>query len=155
MPIIASFGRRFGFLLFIGAIGVVGFVFRDHLSGSAGDLRVGDCFDEPAAEVEEIGDVQHRPCTDPHDAEVIVVKDYAAPDGAVYPSDTSIENFIDAQCVAAADTYTDGKFDVDTDLYVGLYRPTAESWTDGERGMMCYLYRNGGAKLTTALRTTS
>ena len=45
-------------------VAIGGFVLRDRLSSNAGDLAVGDCFDEPTASAETIEDVQHQPCTE-------------------------------------------------------------------------------------------
>ena len=64
-----SWGVR---IAIIAIIIVGGFVLRDRLSSSAGDLKVGDCFDEPATGG-EISDVQHHPCTEAHTAEVVFI----------------------------------------------------------------------------------
>src|SRR5262245_10627607 len=39
---------------------------------NAGDLQVGECFDDPGS-VEEVSDVQRHPCTEEHSAEVFFV----------------------------------------------------------------------------------
>ena len=54
-----------GLLIRVGIIAVivaVGFVFRDFLSGNAGDLKVGDCFDQPSTTNTVVKDVPHHPC---------------------------------------------------------------------------------------------
>src|SRR5688500_13700554 len=79
----------------VAAIVVAGLVFRDRLSGDAADLQVGDCFDDPGA-VSEITDVQHQPCTEAHDSEVIFVGDYPAQDA--YPPDDAFTIFAEQQC---------------------------------------------------------
>ena len=63
---------------------VVAFVFRDRLSGNAGDLAVGDCFDAPTLDGQTVSDVQHHPCTEPHTGEVFAVVTNPAADAA-YP----------------------------------------------------------------------
>src|SRR5262245_56412524 len=71
-------GMSRGNLIVIGifiALGVGGFIFRDFLSANATDLKVGDCFDEPA-NMESVEDVQHHPCTDEHTAEVFFTGKY-------------------------------------------------------------------------------
>ena len=57
-----------------------GLVLRDRLSGSASDLKIGDCFDVPATET-DIKDVQHHPCTEAHTGEVFAVVTHPAPKG--------------------------------------------------------------------------
>jgi hypothetical protein len=49
----------------IGVVAVGALIFRDRLSGSAGELKVGDCFDVPAVQT-NIRDVQHHPCNESH-----------------------------------------------------------------------------------------
>ena len=62
----------------IGVIALGGLIFRERLSGSAGDLAVGECFDVPAGDT-NIGDVQHHPCSEAHTGEVFaLVKNPAA-----------------------------------------------------------------------------
>jgi hypothetical protein len=45
------------------------YILRDRLTANAGDLKVGDCFDDPTGE--QVKDVQHHPCTESHTAEVV------------------------------------------------------------------------------------
>ena len=47
-------------------------LFRDRISGDVNSLAVGDCIDEPST-TDAISDVQHQPCTEPHDGEVFAV----------------------------------------------------------------------------------
>ncbi|HEY7970691.1 MAG TPA: hypothetical protein VID95_11905, partial [Candidatus Limnocylindrales bacterium] len=61
-----------------------GFLLRDRLSSNAGDLKVGDCFDDPAGQT-EIKDVQHHPCSEGHTAEVVFLGKMTG-DNASYPS---------------------------------------------------------------------
>lgn len=151
MPFVADLGRRFGIVLIIGAIGIGGFVFRDHLTGAAADLQVGDCFDQPTEAVDVITEVQHRPCSDPHDAEVIVVQDYPAASDTAYPSDAAMEGFHVAHCVPAFNSYTGRVYDDEPELYVGLYQPTEDVWREGDHEITCFIYRYNGAKLTGSL----
>jgi hypothetical protein len=65
-------------LVVVGAIVVGGFLFRDRISGNAGDLQVGDCFDDPGTS--EISDVQHHPCTEAHTGEVIFIGNMSGTD---------------------------------------------------------------------------
>ena len=85
--------RRFRGLIIIVAIvvvvAVVGVVFRDRITGNAGSLQVGDCFDLPADAVAAtdatVGDVQHHPCTEAHGGEVFAVLTYPAAATDTYP----------------------------------------------------------------------
>jgi hypothetical protein len=79
---------RFVAIVVVIGIAAVGILFRDQLTGSAGDLRVGDCFDVPGGN--QIEDVQHKPCNQPHTGEVIAVFDYPNPPEQ-WPGETAFE----------------------------------------------------------------
>ena len=54
-----------GILIRVGIIAVIGLgalILRPFISGNAGDLNIGDCFELPSASAETIKDVQHHPC---------------------------------------------------------------------------------------------
>ena len=135
-------GVLIGMLLLAGAC--------DQLPGAAADLKVGDCFMEPAA-TDEISEVQHRPCAEAHDAEVFAVLTY---EGETYPIEMTLERFIDEQCLPAFATYTGAAIDTQTELTVGWFYPTRESWNDGDRGVTCYLIRSDGEQLTSSQRVS-
>jgi hypothetical protein len=139
----------------IAAIAIGAFVFRDRLSSGAGDLKVGDCFDEPKA-AETIEEVQHQPCTETHDNEVMVVVDHPAAKDEAYPSDAEFEAFIDERCTSSVYQAYSGR-DPATEEEIGLawYVPTAEGWADGTRTVICYLFRNDATKMTAPLRVSS
>src|SRR5215213_555842 len=57
---------------------------------NAGDLTVGQCFDEPGRDVDITTVVKHA-CTEPHDAEVFMVVEYD--EGDTYPIAISLDSF--------------------------------------------------------------
>lgn len=139
----------------IAAVVIGGFVLRDRLSSNAGDLAVGDCFDEPTASAETIEDVQHQPCTEAHDNEVMVVTEHPAEKGAAYPSDADIETFVDEKCVAVYQSYSGRDPSTESEIGLAWYVPTDEGWKDGTRKIICYLYRNDGSKMTAPLKAAA
>ena len=100
----SGLARWIGIAAVIGVIAVVGFIFRDRLSGNAGELQVGDCFDDPGA-VAEVSDVQHHPCTEPHTGEVFYVGEMTG-DNSSYPADDAFLEHVGTNCVPAFETYT-------------------------------------------------
>jgi hypothetical protein len=126
------------------------FVFRDRLSGHAGDLQVGDCFDVPSSAVQEVGDVQHHPCNEAHTGEVVYVGDY--PDATAYPSDDQWRAHVTTHCVPAFNTYTGLDFANDVVFDMGFFTPTAEGWGDGDREVTCYAARIDGASLASSIK---
>jgi hypothetical protein len=136
------------------AIAVGAFVFRDRLSSGAGDLKAGDCFDEPKA-AETIEEVQHQPCNEPHDNEVMVVMDHPAAKGEAYPSDAELEAFVDANCVPLYQGYSGRDPATEEEIDLAWYVPTSEGWAEGTRTVICYLYRLDLAKMTAPLRVSN
>jgi hypothetical protein len=139
-------------ILIIAVIAGGAFVFRDRLSGSAADLKVGDCFD--SSDATTIESVQHHPCTDSHNAEVVLVAAHPAAKGAAYPSETELSNFVDTTCATAVVGYVGSGMSLDT-LLSGLLYPAEEDWAKGERKITCYITRADSGSMTKSLRAGS
>jgi len=134
----------------IAVIAIGGFIFRDRLTGNAGDLKVGDCFDIPA-EMVDVKDVQHHPCNESHTAEVFAVVTHPAARDADYPGDDAVADFAAAECLQQFPSYTGTSYD-DSDLAVASVRPDHDSWAaKNDRAVACVLYRQG-ASLTGSRR---
>jgi hypothetical protein len=134
----------------IGAIVVGGLVLRDRLTGDATDLRVGDCFDEPANTATEISEVQHQPCTEPHDGEVMFVGEY--PNQTTCPGQEAFTNYIRTNCLPAFESYVGRDYESDTELDIGWLYPTAEGWPRGDHEISCYVFRLDDTKLTQSVK---
>ena len=117
-------------ILIVAAIAVGGIVLRDRLSSGAGDLKVGDCFDTTQAT--EVKDVQHHPCTESHNSEVVLLTTHPSIKGAPYPSDADIETFGDNVCAPAVVSYVGKNARLDR-LNYGIFYPKADDWKDGDR----------------------
>lgn len=154
MQAIVGLLRRYGILLIIVVV-VVGFIlFRDRLPGTAADLQVSECFDQPA-ESAEISDVQRQPCNEAHDAEVFLVVDHPAASGEIYPISLTLNDFLDEQCKPAFNSYTGLDYDSEPDLAYGALVPSRTSWNDGDRAVSCYIVRTDNAKMTGSLRAAT
>jgi len=135
-------------LFVIGGIGAV--IFRDRLSSDAGTLAVGECFDDPAG-AQEIKDVQHHPCTEAHNAEVVFLG--KLPDGGgSFPTTATVQDWVRGNCVPAWNAYTGKDFDTDTVLSLGFYQPSPDGWSGGDRTVVCYASRTDGAPLTSSVK---
>ena len=138
---------RLGIRLGIIAIVLVGgFIFRDRLSGNAGELKVGDCFDDTTSA--KVSDVQHHPCTEGHNAEVVLVGDYPAANGAPYPSD-AFDSYGDT-CGNAAFAYVGSN--PPAGLIYSFYYPLEEDWNKGERKMICYVTTENLTTMTKSMK---
>src|ERR1044072_2245574 len=109
MPGPPAVGDRHGMKILIrvaliGAVLIGGVLFPDSISGNAGDLQVGDCFDVPAADT-DISDVQHHPCSEPHTGEVVYVGDHPAAKGTPFAESFLVE-FAGSSCPPPFVAYT-------------------------------------------------
>jgi hypothetical protein len=151
---------RTGLIALLVLIGLVAailgglWLFRDRISGDVGGLQVGDCIDEPSS-TSSITDVQHQPCTEPHDGEVFGLVNHTAPAGATYPPSKQFEDLVDHECVPLLEAYTGRK--VSEILAAGLtyawFYPTQRSWTDSnDRGVTCYVAKDDNSKMVGSVR---
>jgi Septum formation len=130
---------RIIFILVVSAMALGAFVLRDRLSGDASNLAAGDCFDVPTTK--EVGLVQHRPCSEPHDGEVILVGNHPAENGAPFPPENEFMTWAATNCLPAFNAYSGTDLaDVPT-VDVGVFRPTQDGWlSHGDRQIVCYAY---------------
>lgn len=142
-------------LIRVGIIGVVAlgaFLLRPFLTGNAGDLKVGDCFDVPTSTAETIKDVQHHPCTDEHGAEVFFVGAYPGTKTDPYPTDDEMVTFLTNTCIPQYRAYT-GVEVASQEVYdIGWFQPTQDGWKNGEQGVICYVYRLDETKFKGSLK---
>ncbi|HJP88051.1 MAG TPA: septum formation family protein [Candidatus Limnocylindrales bacterium] len=135
----------------IGAVIVGAIILRPFLSGNASQLAVGDCFDEPTNAAATVEDVQHRPCTDPHDGEVVFVANYE-PSSATYPTDDEFTAFYGPKCLTAFSTITGTEFMTQETYDMIPMMPTSGSWADGNRKVICYAVNVDKSKLSAPLK---
>lgn len=152
VAVVVGLVKRFPIWTAIGVFAIAGYVFRDHLPGNVADLRVGDCFDFEGNTLagKTVEDVQHRPCGQPHVAEVIFVGRLADQSGV--PSDESMEEFTRANCNPAFHQYAGTDYDTDTTYVMEYLHPLADGWAEGDRGLTCYVLRIDGNRLTGSIR---
>jgi hypothetical protein len=134
----------------VAAIVVVGLIIRPFISGGAGDLKVGDCFDAPTTADETVDEVQHHPCDQAHSGEVFFVGKSSASNDEAYPSDGVMTAEVFGLCDSAFTAYTGLDSNNDPTWTYGYFVPTADGWEDGDRGIICY-----AAKLDLSTSTGS
>jgi hypothetical protein len=136
-------------ILIVAAIAIGGIVLRDRLSSGAGELKVGDCFDTTQAT--EVKDVQHHPCTERHNAEVVLVTTHPSIKGAPYPSEADVQTYGDNVCTAAVVSYVGANARLDR-LNYGIFYPAVKDWNDGDRGIVCYALNIDMSPMTSSLK---
>jgi hypothetical protein len=113
-------------------------------------MRVGDCFDDGstfAGDDPEVDDVPGVPCSQPHDNEVYAVFDVAA---ASFPGDKMGEMAHEG-CVARFEAFVGRDYD-SSSLDVATLFPSAESWRQDDREVVCAVYDIDAKKLTGTVR---
>jgi hypothetical protein len=135
-------------LLAVGA--VVGFIFRDRLTGSADDLRVGDCVQLPTASG-TFKEIQHSPCTEPHDAEIFLLVDY--PSQRSLPSDSEFETFAEQQCAGSAfQAYTGIAYQSARAIGYDYFTPVESGWASGDHALVCLIRPVDGGKTSQSFK---
>jgi hypothetical protein len=124
------------------------YLFRDRLSGNVTELAVGNCFDEPVGST-SVSDVQHQPCTEAHDAEVVfIIHDTSSS----YPGVETFRTAANAQCPDQATAYIGDDFNSRADIGGGFFYPTSDSWGSGDHDVTCYVDRSDGGKLYATVK---
>jgi hypothetical protein len=149
--LLGSIGVR---IAVVGVFIVGGFLFRDLLPGGADDLRVGDCFEEPNLG-EPVDEVQHHPCTEEHDAEVIFVGEHPAREGAAVLTEDEEGEYITANCLPAFAAYTGQDYMSQQVLDIGYFLPLPEGWREGDRTYICWAYRLDNQTMSQSVKTSS
>jgi hypothetical protein len=137
-------------LAVVGIVAYVAFT-RDSSAGAVDALQVGDCIDEPA-EDSTISEVQHQPCTGPHDGEVFAVLTNPAAADEPYPVVSGFDDYIETNCIPLWEVYTGRTWATDTELDIGFLHPTITGWGEGDRGFSCYTTKYGGGKLVASVK---
>ena len=139
-------------ILVVGAVIVGGIIlFRDRLTGNPSDLRVGDCFDEPAA-TQNISEVQHHPCNEPHTAEAFAILTDPSPGGTAYPGNEYFRTQMNTRCTPEASAYYGADINQQSVLDFCLFFPNSQGWGDGDRELTCYFYRIDGGQMTSSVK---
>jgi uncharacterized RDD family membrane protein YckC len=107
------------------------------------DLKVGDCLVESLpGEGEEIFSVQTLPCSAPHGEEVFAAM--TRPDGqGDFPGMEAITAQAEGFCVAEFEDFV-GLSYAESALYLGVITPSEESWSEGDRSIVCTIYDPAG-----------
>ena len=114
---------------------VIGILALPACSASVLTLDVGTCFDDPET-FEQVENVPIVECEDPHDNEVIANEDLT---GSDYPGQEQVENRASQICYDNFSDYVGIAYE--ESIYdIGWLFPTAETWSAGDREVICFGY---------------
>lgn len=103
------------------------------------EIRVGDCLD--SAELSgELNSVPVVPCGEPHDAEIY---DSVMLSGDEFPGEAEVGAQADEYCVGAFESFVGVAYE-DSELYASTILPSADSWNDGDREVLCVILDSDG-----------
>jgi hypothetical protein len=69
-----------------------------------------------------------------------------------YPSDQAWADVVFPTCDGPFAAYTGQGVTVDGELTYSMYTPTADGWDDGDREVICFLFRADGATMASSSR---
>jgi hypothetical protein len=111
------------------------------------EMEVGMCFDD--VDSDEVTDVPVIECSEPHDNEAFSLLEYTG--STEFPGQAAINEGAQELCIAEFEEYV-GLAYLDSALEVFPITPTAASWEEGDREIICALYNLDLSKLTTSMR---
>jgi hypothetical protein len=102
---------------------------------SAFEIRVGDCLNDATASG-TVTTVPIVPCTEPHDSEA-----YASImlDDGDFPGDDAIQEKANAGCVEQFTEFVGLEYNA-SELEYTFYFPSEDSWSQGDREILCEVY---------------
>lgn len=103
------------------------------------DVKVGDCVGDFEDE-DEVTDVSVVPCADEHAQEVFASAEI--PDGD-FPGDDALREQAQEECAAEFATFVGTPWP-ESELDYTWLQPTEESWSQGDRELICLVYDPAG-----------
>ncbi len=125
-----------------------------HSVGSAGQgtsvfkMKVGDCIVPPTAIKAEISSVKVVRCSQPHTQEVFANVKFGSIGSSttsasdVYPGEDALETFANGACLQMFSGYVGVDYRYST-LYYTYMLPSARSWSDNDRTIVCVITTTG------------
>lgn len=131
---------------------LTGCSFLGHGGGSGTsvfDVKAGQCFAAPTEVKAQISDVNRVGCTQPHDQEAYAAVSYpsaSASGGAAassdYPGDSAVAAFAQGACAQKFSSYVGVSY-LDSSLFFTYLAPSARSWQDDDRTVLCFVTAAG------------
>lgn len=120
-------------------------------SVDAFQLRVGDCFDDPNTLSDEVSNLKGVPCAKPHDNETFAVFDITID---TYPADDVIADLAHEACLERFEPFVGRDYDSSSLDILSLF-PSADSWQENDREVICAVYDVDATKLVGTARDTA
>lgn len=123
--------------------------------GEGGDvsvfrIRPGDCFNDPPPE-RQLQQVDVVACEQPHDNEVFATVAHPAPEAAEFPGREVVVAYAEQACPEPFAAYVGANYDQSRYSLFPIV-PSADTWGQGDRQIICALYDHEAGKLTGSAR---
>lgn len=108
-------------------------------------IEPGQCFEGPGEVKAQLSELTEVECGEPHAHEAYAVLGYEAADGEtpdVYPGDDALTKFADGACAGAFGEYVGVDY-LDSSLFYTFLLPSARSWDDDDRNVVCFVTTAG------------
>ena len=118
------------------------------------ELRAGDCFDDPPGILEgvvEVSELAAVPCDEPHDNEAYAVFDAPFSEDAPHPGTEAVDTLAGTRCFSEFAPYVGRSYETSR-LDFDFLSPTPDSWDEGDREIICFLWDLQFAKLEGSMR---
>ena len=116
------------------------------------DLAPAHCYDDASTDEGNVEAVILRECNAPHESEAYYQFDVAGDDAASFPGTDKLAEVASAECLRQFTDYVGISAQAST-LQVWHYFPTEDSWTQGDRSILCSLRHLDGELLTRSMRS--
>lgn len=116
-------------------------------------LVVGDCVVDELAAADDIAELGVVDCGQPHRSEVYAVITDPAPDTTPWPGADVLVEVSATGCLAEFEPYVGRNFEA-SKLDILTVLPTAETWPEGDRDILCIATRLDGADLNDSVRAS-
>ncbi|MGA4964156.1 DUF4190 domain-containing protein [Streptomyces pseudogriseolus] len=113
-------------------------------------LRTGDCFTSPDGLEGWTTEARKVPCADEHDGEVFAL---VAVPGSDFPGDDSLVELSEDRCYERRGAYVMDGWSLPEEIGVYYFAPSEQSWSFGDRSVVCVFGRADGTRSTGSLRS--
>ncbi len=117
-------------------------------SVDAFQVRVGDCFDDIGPDQADVSSLPGVPCSAPHDNETYAVFDVSL---TSYPDESAMYELANEACMERFESFV-GKDYQSSSLDILTMYPSAESWIQDDREVICAVYDMNASKLEGSVK---
>ncbi len=117
----------------------------DDDSTSVFSVKPGECFEGQTKVKAQISDIKRLPCSDDHALEAYAVIDYEDGTGTkpdTFPGDEALTKFAQGACAGEFRRYVGVDY-LDSSLFYTYLVPSARSWEDDDRNVVCFATSTG------------